>query len=55
MNPIISADACCANYRDGENHGVLGYAGCRGGQLARSKERVSSHRLDERGSRKSGV
>lgn len=45
VNPVISADACCANYRDGENHGVLGYA--RGGDLARLKERVLC--LDERG------
>lgn len=25
LNPVISMDACCANYRPGENHCVLRY------------------------------
>lgn len=52
VNPVISADACCANYRDGENHGVSGYA--RGGDwLVWRKGCVE--RLDERASRKGEV
>lgn len=52
VNPVISADACCANYRDGENHGVSGYA--RGGDwLVWRKGCVE--RLDERASRRGEV